>query len=100
VVGEVSRGILLPFEDRFSKEYERPVDVELLRSFPLFPYFLVRFPSFKRPGAFEQAVLRGFLLIAFIDFTMRGDTHVLEPHSNRETLVEGYPNEGAYFPRA
>jgi hypothetical protein len=100
VIGEMPRGVILSFEDGLSEEDERPGDVELLRSFPLFPYFLVRFPSFKRPGAFEQAVLRGFLLIAFIDFTMRGDTHVLEPHSNRETLVEGYPNEGAYFPRA
>jgi hypothetical protein len=100
VVGEVSRGILLPFEDRFSKEYERPVDVELLRSFPLLPYSLVGFPSFECTGAFEQAVLWGFLLIVFANLAMRGDSHTLEPSSHQESLIESDPNEGAYFPRA
>jgi hypothetical protein len=98
VIGEVPRGIIFAFEDGLSEEDERPGDVELLRSFPLFPYSLVRFPSFKRPRAFEQAVLRGFLLIVVTDFTVRGDSHVLKPRSNRETLVKSDPNESAHFP--
>jgi hypothetical protein len=50
VIGEVPKGIILAFEDGLSKEDERPGDVEPLRSFSLFPYSLVRFPSFERPG--------------------------------------------------
>ncbi len=53
VIGKVPRGIILTFEDGLSEEDERPGDVELLRHFPLFPYSLVHFPSFERPGAFE-----------------------------------------------
>ncbi len=100
VIGEVPREIILSFEDGLSEEDERPGDVELLRSFPLFPYSFVRFPSFERPGAFEQTMLRGFLFVAVIDFAVRGDSHVLKPRSNRETLVESDPNESAHFPRA
>jgi hypothetical protein len=72
VIGEVPRGVILAFEDGLSEEDERLGDVELLRSFPLFPYSFVRFPSFEHPGAFEQTVLRGFLLITVTDFTVRG----------------------------
>jgi hypothetical protein len=96
----LSRGIILSFEDGLSKEDERLGDVELLRSFPLLPYSLVRFPSFERLGAFEQTMLRGFLLVAVTDFAVRGDSHVLKPRSNRETLIESDPNESAHFPRA
>jgi hypothetical protein len=99
VVGEVPKGIVLAFEDGFSEEDERPGNVKLLRSFPLFPYSFVRFPSFKRSGAFKQTVLRGFLFIAVTDFAIRGDSHVLKPRSNREPLVESDPNESAHFPR-
>jgi len=100
VIGEVPRGIILSFEDGLSEEDERPGDVELLRSFPLFPYSLVHFPSFERPGAFEQTMLKGFLLIAVTNFAVRGDSHVLKLRSNQETLVENDPNESAHFPRA
>jgi hypothetical protein len=100
VIGEVPRGIILSFEDGLSEEDERLGDVELLRSFPLLPYSLVRFPSFERLGAFEQTMLRGFLLVAITDFVVRGDSHVLKPRFNRETLIESDPNESAHFPQA
>jgi len=99
VISEVPRGIIFSFEDGLSEEDERPSDVELLRSFPLFPYSLVRFPSFERPRAFEQTMLRGFLLIEVIDFAVRGDSHVLKPRSNWETLVESDPNESVNYAR-
>jgi hypothetical protein len=70
VIGEVPRGIILAFENRLSEEEKRPGDVKLLRSFPLFPYSLVCFPSFEHPGAFKQIVLRGFFLIAVTDFVV------------------------------
>ncbi len=53
VVGEVPRRIVLFFKDRFPKEDEGPIDVELHRSFPVVPYSLVSSPGFERPLAFE-----------------------------------------------
>jgi hypothetical protein len=70
VVSEVSRRVVLFFKDRFPKEDKGPIDVELHRSFPVVPYFLVSFPSLERPVAFEQAVFRGLLHVAVTDFTV------------------------------
>jgi hypothetical protein len=53
VVGEVPRRIVLFFKDRFPKEDEGPIDVELHRSFPVVPYSLISSPGFERPLAFE-----------------------------------------------
>jgi hypothetical protein len=45
-------------------------------------------------------VFRGLLHIAVTDFAVWEDSHVLEPRSHWQSLIESDPDEGADFPQA
>ncbi len=97
MVSEEPGRVVVSLVGGFSKEDERLGGGEILRHFPFVPDFLEGLPGALHHGAFEYAVLRGFLCVGVADFAMRWDTHELEPGAHREALVEGQPDERAHL---
>jgi hypothetical protein len=64
---------------------------------PFAPDAFEGLPSVLSLGAIEQAVLRGLLDPQAANLTVGGDTHDLQPGSDRKAMIEGEPDEGAHL---
>ncbi|CAM6027382.1 unnamed protein product [Sphagnum balticum] len=97
VVREEARGVIFKLQDNFAEENERPGRRKVAVSFPFDLNPFVCFPSNLSLGAIEDAMLRGLFGARAAHFALRGNTHELEPGSNRKVLIKGEPDEGAHF---
>jgi hypothetical protein len=83
------------FQGGFTKESERPGDLDVSVGFPFDPEAFVGFPSELSPWAIEQAVLQGLFGARATDLALRGEAHDAEPGAHWEALVEREPYESA-----
>jgi hypothetical protein len=76
------RGVVVLFEDGFSKEYKGPGDVEAVGRSPFVPNTVKGFPSLLNRGAIHEAVLGGLRGSLVIALASGRDTHDLEPSAD------------------
>jgi hypothetical protein len=97
VVREESGGVIFEFQGSFTEKHERPGGCKVAVGFPFDPNALVGFPGDLSPGTIEKAMLRGLLGARAAHLALWGEAHELEPGADWKALVEGEPNDGAYF---
>jgi hypothetical protein len=97
IVRKEAERIVVELCGDFAKEHKRPSDLKVSIRFPFTPDALESLPHILSHRAVEQTVLGGLLDARAANLAVGGDTHDLQPGSDREALVEGEPNEGAHF---
>jgi hypothetical protein len=83
VIAMEVRGVVVLFEDGFSKEDERPSDVEAIGRPPFVPYSVEGFPSLLSQSAIHETVLGGLRESLITSLAIGRDTDGLEPGSDR-----------------
>ncbi len=100
VIRQEPGGFVLPFHRRFAQEDERPGNVQIIRRVPFRPDAFEGFPGALGHGALQEAVLGRFFDVNVANLALRRESHGPEASSNRESFVEGQPDEGPHLARA
>ncbi|CAK9192929.1 unnamed protein product [Sphagnum jensenii] len=81
----------------FAQEGKRPGYFQILGRLPFRPNALEGIPGALSHGTLQETVLRRFFFVGITHLAKRGKAHSLEPSSDRESSVEGQPNERAHL---